>query len=85
MIDYLRPGDSAAIIARLADPAIRIVSLTITEGGYYIDPASQKFDPAHPDIAYDAAHIDAPKTAFGLILAGLVAPPRRRHRSPSPS
>jgi mannitol 2-dehydrogenase len=75
MIDYLRPGDSAAVIDRLADPSIRIVSLTITEGGYYIDPASQKFDPKHPDIAYDAAHMDAPKTAFGLILAGLL---RRR-------
>ncbi|MBO9590962.1 mannitol dehydrogenase family protein [Devosia sp.] len=73
MIDYLKPGDSAAVIAKLADPAIRIVSLTITEGGYYIDPASQKFDPKHPDIAYDAAHFDTPKTAFGLILAGLVA------------
>ena len=72
MIDYLKPGDSAAVIARLADPAIRIVSLTITEGGYYIDPASQTFDPTHPDIAWDAAHFDAPKTAFGLILAGLV-------------
>lgn len=73
MVDYLKPGDSAAVIAQLADPAIRIVSLTITEGGYYIDPASQKFDPTHPDIAYDAARFDAPKTAFGLILAGLVA------------
>ncbi|MET3924338.1 mannitol dehydrogenase family protein [Devosia sp. 2618] len=73
MIDYLQPGQATAIIARLADPAIRIVSLTITEGGYYIDPASQKFDPTHPDIAYDAAHISAPKTTFGLILAGLIA------------
>ncbi len=73
MIGYLQPGDSAAVIAKLSDPAIRIVSLTITEGGYYIDPASQKFDPKHPDIAYDAAHIDAPRTAFGLILAGLLA------------
>ena len=72
MIDYIQPGDSAAVIARLADPAIRIVSLTITEGGYYIDPASQTFDPSHPDIAHDAAHFEAPKTAFGLILAGLV-------------
>ncbi|KKC36562.1 mannitol dehydrogenase [Devosia epidermidihirudinis] len=75
MIDYLKPGDAPAIIDRLADPAIRIVSLTITEGGYYIDPASQKFDPTHLDIAYDAAHIAAPKTTFGLILAGLI---RRR-------
>jgi mannitol 2-dehydrogenase len=72
MLDYLKPGDAAAVIAQLTDPEIRIVSLTITEGGYYIDPASQKFDPTHPDIAYDAAHFDAPKTTFGLILAGLV-------------
>ena len=35
-----RPGNAAAIVAKLADPAIRIVSLTITEGGYFIDPAS---------------------------------------------
>ncbi|MHA6297277.1 mannitol dehydrogenase family protein [Devosia sp. CAU 1758] len=81
MIDYLKPGNATAIIARLADPAIRIVSLTITEGGYYIDPASQQFDPTHPDIAHDAAHFHAPKTAFGLILAGLV---RRRDAGVQP-
>ncbi len=73
MIDYLEVGDSAAIIARLADPAIRIVSLTITEGGYYIDPATQRFDPAHPDIVADARNPAAPKTVFGLVLAGLAA------------
>jgi len=71
MIDYLRPGDPAAIINRLADPAIRIVSMTITEGGYYIDPATQKFNEKHPDIVWDAEHFTAPKTVFGLILAGL--------------
>ena len=75
MIDYIKPGDNGALIARLADPAIRIVSLTITEGGYYINSATGKFDPAHEDIAYDAKHPDAPKTVFGLLLAGLV---RRR-------
>lgn len=73
MIDYLAPGDAAATIARLADPAIRIVSLTITEGGYFIDPASGVFDPAHPAIVADAANPTAPKTVFGLILAGLRA------------
>jgi mannitol 2-dehydrogenase len=72
MIDYLTIGDAAAIIAKLADPAIRIVSLTITEGGYYIDPATQRFDPKHPDIVADAADLlTRPKTVFGLILAGL--------------
>lgn len=71
MIDFIKPGDSAAVIARLTDPAIRIVSLTITEGGYFIDPASGKFNPEHPAIVADAAALDAPKTVFGLILAGL--------------
>ena len=76
MIDVVTPGDSAAIIARLVDPRTRIVSLTVTEGGYYIDPATQAFDPSHPDIATDAAdRLIAPKTAFGLIAAGLL---RRR-------
>jgi mannitol 2-dehydrogenase len=72
MIDFVTPGDPSAIVARLADPAIRIVSMTITEGGYFIDPASGVFDPAHPDIAADAGNPGSPKTVFGLILAGLV-------------
>jgi mannitol 2-dehydrogenase len=72
MIDFVEPGDGAAIIERLTDPEIRIVSLTVTEGGYYIDPASQQFNPDHPDIVADARN-DAPKTAFGLIAAGLAA------------
>ena len=81
MIGYLAPGNAAATIAQLADPAIRIVSLTITEGGYFIDPASGVFDPAHPAIAADAASPDDPKTVFGLILAGLKA---RRERGIAP-
>ena len=73
MIDYLLPGNAAATVAQLSDPAIRIVSLTITEGGYFINPASGVFDPTHPAIAADAADPAAPKTVFGLILAGLKA------------
>ncbi len=73
MIDYLPPGDPAGTIARLADPATRIVSLTITEGGYFIDAATGHFDPTHPAIAADGAKPDAPKTVFGLIVAGLRA------------
>ncbi|WP_276120600.1 mannitol dehydrogenase family protein [Pararhizobium qamdonense] len=73
MIDYLRPGNAAATIARLADPAIRIVSLTITEGGYFLDPASGMFNPQHPAIAADGNNPGDPKTVFGLIIAGLKA------------
>lgn len=76
MIDFVAPGNTAAILERLADPRTRIVSLTVTEGGYYIDPATQTFDPGHPDIVADAAdRLASPKTAFGLIAAGLL---RRR-------
>ncbi|RUW52719.1 mannitol dehydrogenase family protein [Mesorhizobium sp. M1A.F.Ca.ET.072.01.1.1] len=75
MVDFLMPGDAEAIVEQLANPAIKIVSLTITEGGYFIDPASGKFNPAHPDIVADAQPAAAPKTVFGIILAGLV---RRR-------
>ena len=71
MIDFIAPGNTAGILARLADPKIRIVSLTITEGGYFIDAASGKFNPKHPAIAADAAAPEAPVTVFGLILAGL--------------
>lgn len=71
MIDYVEPQNAEAVIARLADPSTRIVSLTVTEGGYYIDPASGHFNPAHPDMVHDGASPDRPKTAFGMILAGL--------------
>jgi mannitol 2-dehydrogenase len=53
----------------MAEPAIRIVSLTVTEGGYFIDPATGAFDPAHPEIVADAA--DPRRTAFGAIIAAL--------------
>ena len=73
MIGIVTAPDYAAIIATMADPRIRILSLTITEGGYFIDPATGSFDPTHPAIAADAADPEHPKTVFGLILAGLKA------------
>ncbi len=70
MIDYVEPADTEAIIARLANPEIRIVSLTITEGGYFLD-SQDRFDPSHPAIRADGANPEQPRTVFGLILAGL--------------
>jgi mannitol 2-dehydrogenase len=71
MIDFIEPGDAPAIIERLADPAIRIVSMTITEGGYFIDASTGTFSPTHPAIAADAADLDHARTVFGIVLAGL--------------
>mgnify|MGYP001248743266 CR=1 FL=1 len=70
MIDYIEPANGPAIVARMAEPDIRIVSMTITEGGYFLD-SSDRFDPAHPAMVADAARPDAPRSVFGLILAAL--------------
>lgn len=71
MIDFIPPSDKQAILEKLSDPAIRIVSMTITEGGYFIDPATQKFDPGHPAIVKDGINPNDPATVFGFIVAGL--------------
>jgi mannitol 2-dehydrogenase len=72
MMDFLPvEPDNAALIGQMAQPAIRIVSLTVTEGGYFVNPATGAFDPAHPDIAHDAANPTRPRTAFGAIVAAL--------------
>ena len=70
MLDVITAPDFDRIIETLASPDIRIVSLTITEGGYFIDPATGKFDPTHPAIVADAQDPAHPKTVFGLIIAG---------------
>jgi mannitol 2-dehydrogenase len=80
MIDFIAPADRAGLIRRLADPSTRIVSLTVTEGGYMIDPATQQFDPKHPAMVRDAANPEDPASAFGLILRGLAL--RRRNGVP---
>ena len=64
---------NGALIAAMSDPAIRIVSLTVTEGGYYIDPKTGSFDAGHADILKDAKHPAAPDTVFGAIIAALKA------------
>ena len=72
MIGFLPvEADNSALIAQMARPEIRIVSLTVTEGGYFIDPATGGFDASDPDIRHDAAHPDQPRTAFGAIIAAL--------------
>ena len=71
MIDFVKPFDVGATLDMLSRPNIRIVSLTVTKGGYYISPATQRFDATHPDIVADGRAFEAPKTAFGLIAAGL--------------
>ncbi len=69
------------LIAQMADPAIRIVSMTVTEGGYYLDPATKHFSANHPDIRHDAENPDRPRTPFGAMIAALKL---RRNRGIGP-
>lgn len=72
MIDYLPIEEgNGALIQAMADPAIRIVALTVTESGYFIDPVTKSFDASHEDIQHDAANPDTPMTAFGAMIAAL--------------
>ena len=80
MIEYCEIR-ARAIIDRLDDPAIRIVTLTITEGGYYIDATTGDLAGEHPDILHDAARPDDPACVFGILLAAL---DRRRGRGVAP-
>lgn len=72
MIDYLPiENGNRPLIKQMAEPSICIVALTVTEGGYYIDSATKKFDSAHPDIIHDAKNPETPITAFGAMVASL--------------
>ncbi|MDQ6620801.1 MAG: mannitol dehydrogenase family protein [Pseudomonadota bacterium] len=66
-------SDRAALMARFADPGVRIVSLTVTEKGYCHDPATGQLNLAHPEIVHDLAHPDRAISAPGLLVAGLAA------------
>jgi mannitol-1-phosphate/altronate dehydrogenase len=76
LIDYLyAPQQTEAVLERLANPDTRIVSLTITEGGYNIDESTGEFLLTNPAIERDLAEPHHPRTVFGFIVEGLI---RRR-------
>ena len=82
IVQYLyAPDDPDAVIEKMADPATRIVSLTITEGGYNFHPVTGKFDDTNPAVQADLAPGAVPATTFGLITEALV---RRRSRDIDP-
>ena len=77
-LEYLYgPDDPEAVYARLVDPAVRIVSLTVTEGGYLKNPATGEFDPSDPAVVHDLGHLENPRTVFAYIVEGL----RRRREA----
>ena len=67
----LAPERQSDVIAALADPATRVVTLTVTEKGYCHDPLTGRLQADHPDIRHDVSNLDAPRTVIGFLVAGL--------------
>ncbi|MBH0130512.1 mannitol dehydrogenase family protein [Salinibacterium sp. NK8237] len=81
IIEYLfAPDDPEAVIEKMASPQIRIVSLTITEGGYNVD-LNGDFDEDAPAVVADLAAGAVPATVFGFVTEALR---RRRDRGIPP-
>jgi len=82
IVEYLyAPDDPDAVIEKMANPATRIVSLTVTEGGYNFHQVTGEFDADNPAVAADLVPGAVPGTTFGLITEALV---RRRDRDLPP-
>ncbi|MGL5819791.1 MAG: mannitol dehydrogenase family protein, partial [Phycicoccus sp.] len=72
VLEYLYgPDEPAAVYGRLVDPAVRVVSLTVTEGGYLRNAVTGDFDSAHASVTHDLAHLNCPTTVFGYLVEGL--------------
>lgn len=70
--DYIfAPENSEAVIAKLAHPETHIVSMTITESGYYYNENTHELQADHPDIVHDVHTNETPRTTFGYLTAAL--------------
>ncbi len=82
IVNYLfAPDEREAVLEKMAAPETRIVSMTITEGGYYVHSGTGGFDAEHPDIQHDLRDPHAPRCSFGFLLEAL---DRRRRRGLAP-
>lgn len=80
--EYLfAPEDPEAVFEKLADPAVKVVSLTITEGGYNVSDETGEFDLTTPDVAADLQPGAVPTTVYGIVAEGAR---RRRERGIAP-
>lgn len=68
---HVAPENPQALLAAMAQPFVRIITLTVTEKGYCHDPATGALDETHPDIRHDLAMPGAPRTAPGFLVEAL--------------
>ena len=67
----LAPDNPQLVIDKLAHSHTKIVSLTITEGGYNFNPTTGDFNFENPAIQHELSHPDQPKTVYGYLTAAL--------------
>ena len=79
---YLHAPESPdAVLEQMAAPETRIVSLTVTEGGYYLIESSGDLDGTHPDLTHDLENPGHPRSVLGYLAEAL---DRRRCRGLGP-
>lgn len=82
LLEYLfAPDNPSLVIERMTDPAVRIVSMTVTEGGYNVHQVTGEFDAEDPGVVHDLQHPGSSQTVFGLVTEALR---RRRERGIAP-
>jgi fructuronate reductase len=73
-------ADPEALVRRIAAPATKVITLTVTEKGYHHDPATNRLRLDSPEVAADLAHL-GPRTVVGQLARGLE---RRRREGGAP-
>jgi fructuronate reductase len=65
------PDDPPQVLRLLAHPAVKVVTLTVTEKGYCLEPGSGALDLGHPDIRHDLANSRQPRSAVGFLVSAM--------------
>jgi mannitol 2-dehydrogenase len=72
IVEYLFAPDSPkAVIEKMANADVKIITLTITEGGYNLNEATGEFNLENPQIIHDSKNAESPKTIFGYLTQAL--------------
>ncbi len=74
------PENPKAVVDAITDPKVKLVTLTVTEKGYCLDPATNELQFDHPDIQHDLNYPAAPRTAIGILASAIKIRLKARRR-----
>ena len=69
------PSQRSSVLSAMADPAVKVISLTVTEKAYGVNPATGTLDVNHPDVAADLKGQTPMRSVLGLLCDGLTHRP----------